>query len=644
MHRPICGLLINLVVVVATYAQGTGTFTGKVVSIDGKPIEGAIVTLPDFPDGRPFGESKTDHDGNFTLSIEERDGRTVHRRSPGLQIKAEGYSATYVDARHLTLFPGNDKHLGDIVLDVGRHYSGRVIDQAEQPIAGATVKCGAYRHNSGHMVQTIGSEMSVTTDSNGRFKTSLIPWGTPYVFVHADGYLTEELTPDHFASADPEGRLPDLRLEPDKPIRGLVKDETGEPIQHAEVRANSITAITDADGTFVLRGFGQDAKINLRIDIDGYAFVNWSVIATPDGFDYYDVAKASPVDRLDAEKLKKAMDEITLKMPRLEISLQSESQIRGRVVDAETHAPVTISRIVLCQFTRRTDGEIVLNGCRSSRFKQHHPGEFVVGYWYPTEYHLTVSATGYNDAEAFTSPLTSLQQIDDIVVIMTKTGSTSEGEPQLRQQIHGVVRNHHQFGAGAKVALWSLPDEKNAGNVKIIRGRTTVGDGFVDASAMLEDGRFSLNVPYQRDDWYVLVETPSAVVSLHGPIAVAKGEMKSLEVMPQSPGGLRGFVTNHFSLSVPIYAVLFSDLGIQYETRVRADGHFAFADVYPGNYGLKVGCDLILDTEVPDGSASVPMEKRLENYRKLSQPWTRAKRVVVHEGQVLDGIEVDFEP
>ena len=79
MLRSTFGLFINLVVVSGAYAQEPGAFTGKVVSPDGQPIE-VTVTLPDYTDGKPLGESGTDtKQGTFRLSVRELPGRANHR-------------------------------------------------------------------------------------------------------------------------------------------------------------------------------------------------------------------------------------------------------------------------------------------------------------------------------------------------------------------------------------------------------------------------------------------------------------------------------------------------------------------------------------------------------------------------------------
>jgi hypothetical protein len=331
-----------------------------------------------------------------------------------------------------------------------------------------------------------------------------------------------------------------LVLKPDRPIHGLVRNEQGEPISDIEVSANGIAVKTDQQGRFVLRGLGEDATFQLKVFVDGYAPIDWGVTATPDGFEYVEVGeKPSIAGSQNAEAYKKAMEEITVRVPSLQITLQREAQIQGHVVDAVTNEPVTISRIVLCTFTRKENGEVVLDGCRIPRFAQPEPGRFSVGYFYPTEYHLTVSAEGYDDAEAFTPRVDSLEPINGIVVRMRRKSEAAESGAKLNPQIRGIVTDEAIPLEGARIALWTVPQETNAVNAKIVRRRTTTGDGYVFASQPLDRGSFSLDVPYQSDDWYLLVETPRRIVALKGPIAIGAGETKSVELKTRASGGLR---------------------------------------------------------------------------------------------------------
>ena len=131
VHKALLALAVSLIVGFTANAAEVGTFSGRVITPNGTPIKGAVVTLPGFVESNQVGETTTNADGFFTLRL----NRSIHRRSSALRIEAEGYAATYVDDRHLTLFSGLDKNLGDIRLDSGRIYSGRVLNSEGEPIS-----------------------------------------------------------------------------------------------------------------------------------------------------------------------------------------------------------------------------------------------------------------------------------------------------------------------------------------------------------------------------------------------------------------------------------------------------------------------------------------------------------------------------
>jgi hypothetical protein len=133
MRLTLPALLVSLSVLSTAAAQVAGTFSGRVVAPDGTAVQGATITLPSDIGGDPLAQSTTDREGNFTLSVQEPSGRPLHRRSAALQIEASDRGATYVDARHLTLFPNKNNDLGEIVLDGGRSYQGRIVEETGRP-------------------------------------------------------------------------------------------------------------------------------------------------------------------------------------------------------------------------------------------------------------------------------------------------------------------------------------------------------------------------------------------------------------------------------------------------------------------------------------------------------------------------------
>jgi hypothetical protein len=74
-----------------------------------------------------------------------------------------------------------------------------------------------------------------------------------------------------------------------------------------------------------------------------------------------------------------------------------------------------------------------------------------------------------------------------------------------KQTIFGTVTRNEKTVEGGWVGLWMLRRQRNVMNAYMLRSRTVVGDPAAYASAPIKDGRYSLEVPYQDDGWYVVV-------------------------------------------------------------------------------------------------------------------------------------------
>ena len=159
-------------------------------------------------------------------------------------------------------------------------------------------------------------------------------------------------------------------------------------------------------------------------------------------------------------------------------------------------------------------------------------------------------------------------------------------------------------------------------------------------SAPLLDGTYTLKVPFQDDEWYVAAEEPEQPLTLIGPIKIELNEKKHLDIECVDGGSIRGLVKN-----VPngwegnLWAVAFTKSAIQAETLVNADGLFSFSQLPPGEYGLKVGHDAYLDSEVPRGKSEMSNPGLWD---KKADPWQRAVIATVKPGSEATGVELEL--
>ncbi len=381
-----------------------GTLSGTVVDADGKPVAGARVELLTYDAAKSEtfeitvqAETISGGDGRFQLGPLDAEFR--HRF--GMRIESDGFAARYVNGDSISICPGIDNSLGTIRLEPGYVLHGVVLDEDGSPRAGAVVNCSAYYHQLGH---TVG-DITPKYHGDGRQPRSLRNSATAdravlgvdataraanRVFLRCAGARHAD---DARAVAAEEGRAGARRA----------RRRTGAAVAGVRVEASSVHVdVTDLEGHFVLRGLAETDHCQMQIRKDGYVFINWGVSITPEGMRWSEVG---PDDAKESELVK----ELTVVMKR-------QAWIEGRVVDDASGEPVKIDRVVLCYFERKPNGEIVLGGCRASKFEQPETGMFRVAYSVPDEYHLTISADGYHDGEAFTRKVSQLEPIDGIEV------------------------------------------------------------------------------------------------------------------------------------------------------------------------------------------------------------------------------------
>ena len=351
-------------------------------------------------------------------------------------------------------------------------------------------------------------EQHTVTDSAGRFRTIPLPVGKLYLFVAASerqlAWIECPIQPGG------EELLKPIRLKRDVPVQGIVQDEQGRPVAGVPMNANyEFRTISDSEGKFTVRGFGPKAHFQFKLRREGYVFVNRSVNVRDGGIYWHEVGEDPPKEHGPFRQL--------------DVVLEPVAWIEGRAIDAETGEPVRLSQVVLCFFERNAHGEVVLSGCRSPRFEQPEAGRFRVPFSSLSEYHLTVSADGYHDAEAFTPKTTELGPIEGIVVKLKKKQEGTVSDVP-RQTIAGAVTRNGKPVKTGWVGLWLLTSKCELGFGWQMRGRTTIAEPCYIRSATIQNGTYSLNVPYQNDAWFVVVEEPGHALTQIGPIKIVLNE------------------------------------------------------------------------------------------------------------------------
>jgi protocatechuate 3,4-dioxygenase beta subunit len=235
----------------------TVTFTGKVVTADGKPAPGATIRVWNFAYPSKDGDVTADKDGNFAIKNLPPDDAVRPRVRFG---KAVNVPETFE----------LEKTTGPVTLEVSETnaagFKGRVTDARGNPIAGAKVRLrisiqGVGR-NSGY--GTYGGIETEITDADGRYSFSgCWPRHSCGLHVTAEGYTAGEAK-QITGEAGAVKEFPDVKLaRANLTVRGTVVGPDGKPVAGAEVFGidgpTRFSTTSGADGTFTLTGFHDGA-------------------------------------------------------------------------------------------------------------------------------------------------------------------------------------------------------------------------------------------------------------------------------------------------------------------------------------------------------------------------------------------------
>ncbi len=308
------------------YRKALGGLIGRVVEEDGTPVPdfevalaaGGLSTVPlafDAPftgdvDIEPIlASSRTDGEGRFRLA-------GVPTRVLGVLLLDPGGPRAGMHFLEESPVSAQERDLGDIVLPGSVTYRGRVLDERREPIAGVRVRAtnipmismasgvADFREGGGFLVDTGDPSLgfftytppasmarlermlpipTTHTDSDGAFELAGVPVGIVTLLLDDNVHMTYVSSPSPSGAAGGVREMGDLVMGDGSTMRGLVVDESGEPVAGAEVMAGNTMAIAPLT---ILRPpvvTGDDG----RFEIPGLKPANAHAVARAEGRDKF---------------------------------------------------------------------------------------------------------------------------------------------------------------------------------------------------------------------------------------------------------------------------------------------------------------------------------------------------------------------
>lgn len=297
--------------------EPAASVAGKVVDEKGRPVRGARVRLERAPAAArfrrgpgffaPVPQTVTGPDGSFRLD------RLA--ASSGVTLAASGAGFVPSTRPGLVLKAGQAVRNVVLTLRAGLTASGRVVDEQNQPVAGALIRVArADDRNMRGPFRPAGGDGNpdATSRGDGSFTVGGLEEGDYRVSAARDGYAPKTLA-SVAVTAKPPTRWPAIVLVRGVAVAGVVNDGQGHPVAGALVNVfvegeTLRSASTDGAGAFRIADLSRNRAAVIGVNAAGFA--PGRSAATP------------PAENVV-------------------VVLNKSGTIRGRVEDAETGSPVT---------------------------------------------------------------------------------------------------------------------------------------------------------------------------------------------------------------------------------------------------------------------------------------------------------------
>ncbi len=318
----------------------TVTLSGRAVDREESPIAGVEIEVRQDFGRREAAAKHSGWRGGSVLGRSAGDGGFRLAGLPArmafvLSAEREGWASAEMEIESVEPFAHREGlHL---VLESGRCALGTVVDESEEPVAGATVTLSARSELEGRDPRRGDRRRRPqgTTDGEGRFRVADLAAGR---------HDLEITSPDHATARtlgveilDSETDLGVFRLEPGAVFEGRIIDLEARPVAGAEIRFSNdpalpvsrarralagepAAAVSDAEGRFELTGQRPGASLTLVVE---------SVDHLPEVASGLEAPSAAPVEivlRPPSRVAGRVLDPAGLGVPEAKLMLVSEGR------------------------------------------------------------------------------------------------------------------------------------------------------------------------------------------------------------------------------------------------------------------------------------------------------------------------------
>ena len=409
---------------------------GTVVDGEGRPVAGALVVAAEVDDqggmSRPalfLGEPRREG-SDLLLPASTLSGEGGHFRIEGLDpdqeykvgAEAPAFAPSFTPVTGLA--PHRVVQGVRVVLEPGSRILGRIVDEEEDPLAGAEVEV----REAGRPLWLAESPpvRVATSDAEGRFALERMPAGSFDIDVRRAGYVHTTL-PGVQVTAGRDLDLPEISMEPGVPLFGRVVDDEGAPVAGAAVyllegpaavlmSMGSISPMqkpqtrSGADGGFVVADRRRGETVGIGAKAEGFTVGGQRGVKVGEG-------------------------------KGVEIRLTPASRVSGVVLDEEDQ-PIADAFLMLVK-TLVGPGGMVLPGGIGGSGESDGEGRFVIESVPPGAWSIKAVAGGFLDATKGKLEVARGQDLEGLTLHLEK-GATLRGT---------VVGPEGSPVAGVQVAL-----------------------------------------------------------------------------------------------------------------------------------------------------------------------------------------------